>query len=64
MLDICMQDSDSLGRNGKIRRNFGKLFFLFERMGLMVGRGEKKARLIIVKGRLIVFKILIIIYLF
>lgn len=30
-------------------------FFFFERVGLMVGRGGKKARLIIVKRRLILF---------
>lgn len=49
-----MQDSDSLGRNGK-SEGILESFFFFERMGLMVGRGGKKARLIIVKRRLILF---------
>ena len=48
-----MQDSDSLGRNGKSEGILESFFFFFERVGLMVGRGGKKARLIIVKRRLI-----------
>ena len=50
-----MQDSDSLGRNGKSEGILESFFFFFERVGLMVGRGGKKARLIIVKRRLILF---------
>ena len=50
-----MQDSDSLGRNGKSEGILESFFFFFESVGLMVGRGGKKARLIILKRILILF---------